>query len=180
MRRGWFDRMADTLVFQILLGLSGLMVLPVLALGVLISPWLMLDQPSEPSSLAILALSVGGVIGITGWLRARWGARVPERYNISATLVFITIGIATAIAVGGFVIGAGASVWWRAWSDDSLPAVFLAANGVWVFSGIAWMERLTHSYAEQTGHAFDAIPVVLLLAALGLVLAVAFAAVSLA
>jgi hypothetical protein len=178
MRRGLFDLIADTVLFQVLLALSGLMVLPVLALGVLISPWLILFRPSEPTSVAILALAAGGAFGIVGWLRAHWGVREPERHNITATLVFITIGIATAIAVAAFAAGTGSRLSWHAWSDNLLPAAFAAANGAWVVSGLAWMERLTHGYAERTGQAFDVVPVMLLLIALGLVLAASFVSVS--
>jgi len=175
MRRQMIDRMADTTAFGILLFLSGLMVLPVLALGVLVSPFFLIAGPTTAGAgdVAFVLLSTGGSIGIVGWLRARWGARTPERHNVGLTLAFLTIGIATEPAVGGFVIYY-AMKQPLDWSDPFLIAIaaFVVAHGVWIVAGIAWIERLMFSYAVRTGRIFDAIPVALLLVALGLVLAV--------
>ena len=182
MRRQLIDRMAGTTAFRILLLLSGLMVLPVLALGLLLSPILLATSAMEPDAagLAFILLSIGGAIGIVGWLRARWGARTPERHNVGLTLALIAIGIVTALAVGGFVTYAAFWVPWG-WTGPSLVGVaaFVVAHGVWIVAGIAWIERLTFSYAVRTGRIFDAIPITLLLVALGLVLAVVLAAATL-
>ena len=48
MRRQLIDRMADTTGFRILLLLSGLIVLPVLALGLLLSPIALVASIIEP------------------------------------------------------------------------------------------------------------------------------------
>lgn len=186
MRRQLIDRMADTPGFRILLFVSGLIVLPVLALGLLFSPIALIGSVQKPSagSLGFLLSSMGGAVGIVGWLRARWGARTPERHNVSLTLVLLAIGIATALAVGGFVAYVAMVEFWT-WGWTAGPslltvAAFVIAHGVWVVSGIAWIERLTFSYAVRTGRIFDAIPIALLLVALGLVLAVVLAAATLA
>ena len=185
MRRQIIDRMADTTAFRILLLLSGLMVLPVLALGLLMSPIALIALVMEPEArgLAFLLLSIGGVIGIIGWLRARWGARTPERHNVALTLALIAIGIATALAMAGVVTYFAVTEFWNPWGWTGPPLVavvtFVVAHGVWIVAGIAWIERLTFSYAVRTGRIFDAIPIALLLVALGLVLAVVFAAATL-
>ncbi len=185
MERQLIDRLADTTLFRVLLVLSGLMVLPVLGLGLLFSPLALLSTYSAPAvgSVAFVVLSTGGALGITGWLRARWGTRMPERHNIGVTLALITIGIATALAVGGFVAIVAIVEFWRPWGWEGPPVVvvgaFVAAHGVWIVSGVAWIERLTRSYVERTGREYDAIPVALLLVALGLTLAVLFAAATL-
>jgi hypothetical protein len=154
----------------------------VLALGLLLSPILLAASVMEPDAggLAFILLSIGGAIGIVGWLRARWGARTPERHNVALTLSLLAIGIATALAVGGFATYVAIAKPWG-WTGPSLAAVatFVIAHGVWIVCGIAWIERLTFNYAVRTGRIFDAIPIVLLLVALGLVLAVALAAATL-
>jgi len=186
MRRQMIDRMADTTGFRILLLLSGLVVLPVLALGLLFSPIALVASIIEPDagSVAFLLSSTGGAIGIVGWLRARWGARTPERHNVGLTLALIAIGIATALAVGGFVTYLLLTQFRYSWGGSGPPlialAAFVVAHGVWIVSGIAWIERLTFSYAVRTGRIFDAIPITLLLVALGLALAVVLAAATLA
>ena len=186
MRRQLIDRMADTMAFRILLLVSGLMVLPVLALGLLLSPIALVASVMEPEAgaLAFLLSAIGGAVGIVGWLRARWGARTPERHNVGLTLALLVVGIVTALAVGAFVtyvaIAALSNPWSWTWPPLAAVATFVFAHGVWIVAGIAWIERLMFSYAVRTGRIFDAIPIALLLVALGLVLAVVLAAATLA
>src|SRR5512138_2232947 len=117
MRRQLIDRMVDTTAFSFLLALSSLIVLPVLAVGVLVSPLILATSFLKPgtSAIAFIMLSTGGAIGIVGWLRARWGARTPERHNVGLTLAFLAIGIATALAVGAFVTYFTVTEVWRPW-----------------------------------------------------------------
>ena len=186
MRRQLIDRMTDTPAFRILLVLSGLMVLPVLALGLLFAPVALVASFLEPdaSTLAFVLLSLGGAVGLVGWLRARWGARTPERHNVGLTLALLAIGIGTALAVGGIVTYFAITEFSKPWGWNGPPlvaaATFVFAHGVWIVSGVACIERLMFSYAVRTGRVFDAIPIVLLLVALGLVLAVVLAAATLA
>jgi hypothetical protein len=174
--------MADTVAFRILLVLSSFMVLPVLALGLIFSPLFFMSLP-DAGALAFFLLSIGGAVGMVGWLRARWGARTPDRHNVELTLVLLGIGIATALAVGGLVAYAATTAMWTPWRGSYPPLLvaiaFAIAHGVWIVSGIAWIERLMFSYAVRTGRTFDAIPFALLLVALGLALAVVLAAAAL-
>ena len=51
----------------------------------------------------------------------------------------------------------------------ALPTtLFAVANLVWATSGVAWMQRLPHRYAEDTGRAFDTLPAMLLFVAIAL------------
>ncbi len=182
MRRQLIDRMADTAAFRILLLVSGLVVLPVLALGVLLSPFFLIGLP-DANGLAFVLLSFGGATGIVGWLRARWGARTPDRHNVELTLALLAIGIATALAVSGIVTYIAITDFWKPWGWTGpgliAGATLVLAHGVWIVCGIAWIERLMFSYAVRTGRTFDAIPVALLLVAFGLALAVVLAAATL-
>jgi len=179
------DRAADTTGFRILLLVSGLMALPVLALGLLVSPFLPIGLTFSPDAgaLVFVVLSIGGGIGIVGWLRARWGARTPERHNVGLTLAFLATGIATALATGGIVAYTAITELSNPWGWKGPPVVaaatFVFAHGVWIVCGIAWIERLMFAYAVRTGRIFDAIPDAMLLVALGLALAVVFASATL-
>jgi hypothetical protein len=183
MRRQIIDRMADTVVFRMLLFLSGLVVLPVLMLGVLFSALFLPSWRSASNSVAaaFLLLSAGGAIGVTGWLRALRGIRAPEHHNIDLTMICLAIGILTALSVGSVTTVEivaelhGERVW--ATHRIVLWSAFVVAHGLWILSGIAWMQRLARSYAERTSRSFDALPVALLLIALGLALTVAFVSV---
>jgi hypothetical protein len=186
MRRQLIDRMADTTAFRVLLALSALMVLPVLALGLFFAPIALVASFLQPDagSLAFALLALGGAMGRLGGLRARWGARTPDRHNVGLTLALVAIGIATAFAVGSFVAYFAITLYLTPWGwtgrEFAAAAAFVVAHGVWIVSGIASIERLTFSYAVRTGRIFDPIPITLLLLALGLALAVVLAAATLA
>ena len=177
MRRALIDRMADTAVFRLLLFLSGLVVLPMLLAGVVISAFYVRDWEwkSEPALLAIPVLSAGGVIGMVGWLRARSGADTPKEHNVGLTLVCMAVGVATALAMMVAAVAETIDGLPDPFGSDwplALPtAALVAAHAVWIVSGIAWMERLTQSYELHVGRAFDVLPILLLLIVLGLLIA---------
>jgi hypothetical protein len=159
---------------------SGLIVMPVLVAGVLttvIGGAIMLIErtPLGLREAAFAALSVGGVLGCIGYLRAHRGALKPDRHNATATLVCLGIGVVTGLCVTGFIVAEA----FRAsspWSDRSwlaIPGLFAAANCVWVVSGIAWMQRLARRHAEQTRRAVDGLPALLLFVAIALATAAA-------
>jgi hypothetical protein len=126
----------------------------------------------------VIALpSLGGALGIVGLLRAHWGARHAERHNVTATLICLAIGIATALGVAVVVVVElmSTSFDYGRWHvGNAIAALFVAAHACWVLWGIAWMQRLTRRYAEQAGRAFDATPVVLLGVAIALATSAAF------
>ena len=182
MRKHLIDRWTDTDGFRVLLVVSAVLVVPVLGLGLLLTPIYLAAisvQPRETlEATAFAALSIGGAVGMAGWVRALAGSRTPERHNVTATLVCLFVGVATGLAITGYLIfemltGFQDSSSWT----SSLSAVglitFAAANTIWVLAGVGWMQRLPRLYSERTNRAFDGIPVVLLLVALAL----AFAAV---
>jgi hypothetical protein len=162
------------------LAFAGALALPLLALGVFVSVGLivaaLVEQTANPLGTVIVVLSVGGGIGVIGWVRARQGTSTPEGHNVTATLVCLVVGTATALAVGAFasapIVMSLRDPWLR--PADAWPAgLFVAAHAVWALAGIGWMQRVTRRYAEHTGHAFDGIPAALLCVAIALAAAAA-------
>jgi hypothetical protein len=179
MDRRLLDRWTDTTVFRAALLLSGMAVLPVLALGAFITVIGgsgILTQRSVQLEQALFGLvTIGGVLGFVGYARAHVAARHLVRHNVTLTLLCLAAGVAAALAVAGYaVFGSldGLRTPWRS-REWLLLAPFAAANLVWAASGIAWMQRLPHRYAEKTGRAFDTLPVILLLVAVLLSIAAA-------
>jgi hypothetical protein len=124
----------------------------------------------------VVVLSAGGAIGVIGWVRALRGIRRPEGHNVTATLVCLVVGTATALAVGAFAATPMVAGLREPWGPAAVAwpaALFVAAQAVWVLAGIGWMQRLMRRHAEHTGRAFDGIPVVLLFVAIGLGVAAA-------
>ena len=181
MDRPLLDRWTDTTVFRAALLFSGMAVLPVLALGAfvtVIGGSAMLMQPSgvELEQALFGLLSIGGALGFVGYARAHFAARNAVRHNVTVTLLCLAAGVAAALAVACFVLFAtlnGLRSPWDAREWLLLGTPFAAANVVWAVSGIAWMQRLPHRYAEKTGRAFDTLPVVLLFVAIVLAIAAA-------
>jgi len=184
MHRHFIDRWCDTTAFRIALGLSGVLVLPVLALGVmvtLIGGSIMIAEPSavELGQVVFALLAVGGALGFVGYLRAHFGSKDPGRHNVTATLLLLTAGVLAALSVGGGVLVwalvMGIEMWPRDLHDGTavfvLGGLFATANLVWAFAGIARMQRLMRRYEERAGRAFDGVPVVLLFTAIALAIA---------
>jgi len=194
MERHLLDRWTDTPWFRVLLFFSGCLVLPVLGIGVLTTvvggAVVVMEEPALDIEQVVFALlSVGGAVGLVGYLRAHRAARAPSRHDITATLVCLAAGIGTALAVAVFVAAEGVESWRTPWGRNAWlgPTVaFVAANLVWVLAGAAWMQRLTRACAErelvggkQVGRAFDSLPVVLLLVAIALTIAAVLVTVTL-
>jgi len=180
MHRHLIERWYDTTAFGIALGLSGALVLPVLALGVLVtviggSVTLAQSLSVELWQVLIALLAVGGTLGFVGYLRAHWGLKDPGGHNVTATLLFLVAGVLAALSVAGVALVTAVEIWRRENSDGGFflvfAASFAAANLVWAFAGIARMLRLTRRYEEREGRAFDGLPVVLLFIAIALVIA---------
>jgi hypothetical protein len=184
MHRHLIDRWFDTTAFGIALGLSGAVVLPVLALGVMVTVIggsFMIAEPSavELEHVVFALLAVGGALGFVGYVRAHFGIKDPCRHNVTATLLFLAAGVLAALAVaGGVLVWAlvmAMEMWPRDFHDGTsffvLGALFAMANIVWAFAGIARMQRLMRRYEERAGRAFDGLPVVLLFTAVALVIA---------
>src|SRR5512134_2416191 len=134
MERGSIDRWTDTDAFRAALFFSGLLVLPVLALGLVVTLWMLVvsagnGQFSLFDGGVIALLSWGGALGIVGLVRANWGARHAERHNVTATLICLAIGIATALGVAGVVVTELLSDAFGEWHvGTAIAALFLAAH----------------------------------------------------
>jgi hypothetical protein len=176
MDRPLLDRWTDTTVFRVALLFSGRAVLPVLALGAVVtviggSAMLMQRSAVELEQALFGLVSIGGALGFFGYARAHFAARDPLRHNVALTLLCLAAGVAAALAVAAYVAFATLHGFRSTWDSREwllLGTPFVAANAVWAVSGIAWMQRLPHRYAEKTGRAFDTLPVVLLFVAIAL------------
>jgi hypothetical protein len=181
MSKHLIDRWTDTTAFRFVLFFSGVLVMPVLALGVLttvIGGTVLVIGPSavELEQVVFGLLSAGGVLGVVGYARAHLGARNPDRHNVTATLLCLAAGSVTALAVAGYAVFGtldGLRSPWASPAWVSLTTLFAAANVVWAVSGIAWMQRLPRRCAERTGLAFDGVPALLLFVAVALTTAAA-------
>ena len=178
MHRQAIERWTDTMAFSCLLYVSGVVALPILALGVVITIIGAAELLANRFSIGLgpalfAALSIGGVLGCIGYVRAVIGSRKPERHNITATLVCLTAGVATALVVAGLVVFLAVSeAPWSARGLIGMPALFAVANLVWAIAGVGWMQRLPIRYSERTGRAFDGMPAMLLVVAIALATAV--------
>jgi hypothetical protein len=176
MHRNILDRWTGTTAFSCMLIVSAVVVLPVLAIGVLMTiiggAEMLEDRSDVDLAQAVFALlSIGGVLGFIGYVRALMGARKPERHNVTATLFCLAAGVMTALVVAGFaltpILAASKGPWsHREWV--TVPALFAVANLVWAACGVGWMQRLPRRYAERTGRAFDGLPGLLLFLSISL------------
>ncbi len=183
MHRSLIDRCTDTTPFRLALLCAALAVVPVLLMGVavtLIGGVVMLGGPSgvqlELEQAVFALLSLGGALGFVGYLRAHWGARKPDRHNVTATLLCLAAGVVTALAVAGYAVTVlldGLRSPWGSPVEAALATLFAAANLVWAVAGIGWMQRLPRCYVERTGHAFDGVPALMLFVAIALAMAAA-------
>ena len=183
MQKHAIDRWTDTTVFRAALLLAGLVVLPVLAMGVLTTviggAVLLMERSAVDVVQGVFALlSLGGALGCIGYARAHQGARNPDRHNITATLICLAAGVVTALVIAGFALAGVLDGWTDPWGARpwvAVPGLFAAANLVWVVAGIAWMKRLPRRYAERTGRAFDGLPALMLFVSVSLATAAVLA-----
>jgi hypothetical protein len=176
MHRNLIDRSTDTAVFRLMLFVSGWLVLPVLGMGVLttvIGGAAVFIEPSFVGleQVAFALLSIGGAMGFVGYLRAHRSARESGRHHVAVTLVCLAMGVGAALAVAVYAAAAAVESWLTPSGSSvwlGLAAAFALANVVWAWAGAAWMWRLARRGTEHAGHAFDGLPIVLLIVALAL------------
>jgi hypothetical protein len=189
MRRHAIDRWADTTLFRLVLLFAGFAVVPVLLMGIaasLIGGGTMLAAQTAAElgleEALVALLSAAGALGFVGYLRAHRGVKDPCRHNVTATLLCLAAGVLAGMGVAGFVVVAAVAGWLEAGEALNgllLGGLFAAANLVWAFAGIAWMQRLMRGYTERAGRAFDGLPVLLLSVSVVLAVAAALAATTL-
>jgi hypothetical protein len=180
--RSLLDRWTDTTIYGVVLARSSVLVFPVLGAGVIVSFWMigaaLVERTAEFVGGVIVVLTVGGAAGILGWLRARHQMTSPDSLSITATVVFLSVGIATALAVGAIVAIPLSAAMMEPWgvAVDAWPGLlFPVANTVWALHGIGWIQRLTRRYAQQVRRPFDGMPAVALVITIALALAAALA-----
>jgi len=174
------DRLTATLGFRALFVLSAVLVLPVLALGLLSTSAFLMTAMWQPQAvvgmLGFVSSSLGGAIGVVGWVLSLVAARNPERYNLTAIFVCLAVGIVTALAVTIYSIGQVVDELDREWGlrFEAVFGVFAIATTIWVLDGIGRMQVLARRYRERTGRVFDGLSVAMLLVALVLAAAASF------
>jgi hypothetical protein len=190
MRRHAIDRWADTTLFRLVLLFAGFAVVPVLLMGIAASliggGTLLAGQAAATlgiDEVLVALLSAAGALGFVGYVRAHVAVKDPCRHNLTTTLIFLGAGVLAALGVAGFVsaavVASGLEPGGEALNGLLLGGLFAGANLVWVFAGIAWMQRLMRAYTERAGRAFDGLPVLLLSVSVVLAVAAALAAATL-
>ena len=170
------DRLTGTLGFRVLFVVSAVLVLPVLALGLFVTSGFLMamttwQREALVEMLGFVSLSLGGAIGIIGWVFSLVAARSPERYNLTAILLCLAVGVVTALAVTAYsIIELIAEFASRYSFGLSAPAygLFAIATTIWVLDGIGRMQVLMRRHWERTGHVFDGLPVLVLFVSLAL------------
>ena len=178
MERSPIDRWTDTTAFGVVLAMSSVLVFPVLGVGLIASFWMiaaaLVERTAELVGAVVVVLTVGGAAGMLGWLRARNQVASLDSLSLTATLVFLSVGTATALAVGAIVAVPLSAAMMQPWGApvEAWPALlFPVANLVWALHGIGWMQRLMRRYAEQTRRPFDGMPTVALVITIALAIA---------
>jgi len=180
MDRSLIDRWTDTTPFGVVLAMSSVLVFPVLGAGLIVSLLMIgaavVARTAELVGAVVVVLTVGGAAGILGWLRARAQVTRADSLSMTVTLVCLSIGTATALAVGAIVaipLSAAMMEPWGAPAEAWPGLLFPVANVIWAQHGIGWMQRLVRRYSEQTGRPFDGMPTVALVMTIALAMAAA-------
>jgi len=159
-RIGMLERLTSSTAFAVLLVLAGLILGPVLLLGLAALPMFLSVVPvtSKPEVWAVALLPLGGLIGVVGLVLTLRPPETSIRYGI--TLVCLAIGVATAIVLAAtLVIGASAG--------DLLSVVTVPVLAVPVLAALGRVARLRRLRAAVQGRAQDALPLIFLGLALG-------------
>jgi hypothetical protein len=161
------DRLTRSEGFTALFAVATLVVGPVLLLGWLGTPLLLLSMSDPARSIPYFLLTAAGTAGVVGWIRAHWQIGPSPRGNVETTMICLSLGVAAALVPIGFAAFAaiprghvGANVW--------AATILAAAHAIVAIAAVGWMQRLAWHYADRTGRRFDTLPVIFLLVALGL------------
>jgi hypothetical protein len=158
-RPGTLERVTDSTAFAVLFGMASVVLAPVVLLGLVVLPGVILGKAGMQLSDDLgLLLPYGGLIGYVGIFRARRPSTSAADHW--ATLVCLVAGVATATTlIGGFIaIGAGVD-WFAAGAIAVLSLPIVAALG-----RIARLRRLR---AAAEGYVPDSLPLIFLTIAIG-------------
>jgi hypothetical protein len=177
MKRRLFERLTDTITFRVLHICAGLIVVPVLLLGIFGAGFALIalvSSSGDSGMIAVVLPVVGGVLGIVGWIRARSGVREPQGHDVSLTLVLLAFGVITAIVLAGCVVAATVAAAVATGAGSVAWASFVIALIIWAAAGVGSGQRLARVLAERTGRSVDALPALPLFLALALGLGASF------
>jgi hypothetical protein len=177
------EHWSDTLAFRAALVVSGCIVLPLLFLGLFVSLGMLVTaiaaQTANLPGAIVVVLSLGGGVGMFGWLRAHHEVKTPGVRDPLVTCVCLAIGTLTASAVAAIPLVVTFREFWGE-LEDVWPVLLLgSAPAVWALSGVARLQKLLHAYAQGTGRAFDGMPAAMLVVAIVLAAAATLIAISL-
>jgi hypothetical protein len=152
-RPGLLERLTSSTAFAVLFAIAATILAPTLLLGVLVSAMALLFGFHRSDDLALLLLTVGGVVGIVGLVRSR-GAPA-SRMGYRLTLLALAIGLATAAAI----VGALAA---RVGLEDKLTLAAIALMVPVFLAGLGGVARLRRLRAVAEGRVRDSLPLIFL------------------
>jgi hypothetical protein len=161
------DRLTRSEVFTALFALATLVVAPVLLMGWLGTPLLVLSSSSSDRWVGYVMLTAAGTAGVVGWIRAHWQIGASPRGSVETTLICLALGVAAALVPIGFAAFAwiegeyqGSTIW--------ATTIVGAAHAIVSIAAVGWMQRLAWHYADRTGRRIDSLPIIFLLVAVAL------------
>jgi hypothetical protein len=158
---GRVERLTSTTFFVVLVVTSILVVSPFILMGFALSIAMLASR--EAAGFAVLGLAGGGSAGLIGLMLGRTREERLRRGIIEAAIVLLTVGIVTALIVCGGVSAA----FLREREAFPFAAAVLVPHAVLILAACGSMQRMQRRYAARMGQAFDTLPVLLLLLALG-------------
>lgn len=158
-RIGVLERLTSSTAFAVLLGCAMLVLGPLLLLGLSTLPFFLVGatQTMKPGLWAVALFPLGGLAGLVGFFLT-W--RPPETLaGYRLMMLCITVGVATAIAMAGTLIG-------NAGSGDLLSVIGVPVLAIPVLAALGRVARLRRLRAAAEGRTQDALPLIFLAVAL--------------
>jgi hypothetical protein len=159
------DRLTRSEVFTALFALATLVVVPVLLMGLVGTPLLLLSSASPDRWVGPVLLTAAGTAGVVGWIRAHWQIGPSPRGSVETTMTCLSLGVAAALVPIGFA----AFAWIDGEYEGSIWVITIvgAAHAIVSIAAVGWMQRVAWHYADRTGRNFDSLPMIFLLVAVG-------------
>jgi hypothetical protein len=154
---GLLERFTSSTAFAVLCAIAMTILAPTLLLGVFVSAAALIFGVQETDDLAIVLLTVGGVVGVFGLVRAQ---RAPaSRFDYRLTLGALASGLLTAAAIIGALVA-------RAGLEDKLTIAAIALMVPPFLAGLGRVARLRRLRAMSEGRVPDSLPLIFLIIAL--------------
>jgi len=165
-RHSAIEKITAAAGFGNMLALSGLLLVPATLFELVALPRYVVDAASNGTDavtwLVRVVLPIGGTIGFAGWIRANLRATPGDHGKITHTLLWLSIGVATAVATAGLMARL-VTITQRGPLRASFLGVavpFVVASAIWGLAAFGAMQRLMRGHEDRTGRAFDIRPVI--------------------